>query len=136
MIKHKIITIDTKGNCDIINITELVEKEVENSKIKDGICTIFVKGSTAAISTIEYEEGLLKDFKNFMDKILPKGNYEHNKAWNDENGHSHLRSTLLKTSLQVPIINGKLFLGTWQQIVLIDFDTRPRRREIAISIYS
>lgn len=136
MIKHKIITIDTKGNCDIINITGLVEKEVENSKIKDGICTIFVKGSTAAISTIEYEEGLLKDFKNFMDKILPKGNYEHNKAWNDENGHSHLRSTLLKTSLQVPIINGKLFLGTWQQIVLIDFDTRPRRREIAISIYS
>jgi secondary thiamine-phosphate synthase enzyme len=136
MIKHKIITIDTKGNCDIINITELVEKEVENSKIKDGICTIFVKGSTAAISTIEYEEGLLKDFKNFMDKILPKGNYEHNKAWNDENGHSHLRSTLLKTSLQVPIINGKLFLGTWQQIVLIDFDTRPRRREIVISIYS
>jgi secondary thiamine-phosphate synthase enzyme len=134
--KHKIITIDTKGNCDIINITELVEKEVENSKIKDGICTIFVKGSTAAISTIEYEEGLLKDFKNFMDKILPKGNYEHNKAWNDENGHSHLRSTLLKTSLQVPIINGKLFLGTWQQIVLIDFDTRPRRREIVISIYS
>jgi len=136
MIKHKIITIDTKGNCDIINITELVKKEVENSKIKDGICTIFVKGSTAAISTIEYEEGLLKDFKNFMDKILPKGNYEHNKAWNDENGHSHLRSTLLKTSLQVPIINGKLFLGTWQQIALIDFDTRPRRREIVISIYS
>jgi secondary thiamine-phosphate synthase enzyme len=136
VIKHKIITIDTKGNCDIINITELVEKEVENSNIKDGICTIFVKGSTAAISTIEYEEGLLKDFKNFMDKILPKGNYEHNKAWNDENGHSHLRSTLLKTSLQVPIINGKLFLGTWQQIVLIDFDTRPRRREIVISIYS
>jgi secondary thiamine-phosphate synthase enzyme len=136
MIKHKVITIDTKGNCDIINITEPVEKEVENSKIKDGICTIFVKGSTAAISTIEYEEGLLKDFKNFMDKILPKGNYEHNKAWNDENGHSHLRSTLLKTSLQVPIINGKLFLGTWQQIVLVDFDTRPRRREIVISIYS
>jgi secondary thiamine-phosphate synthase enzyme len=136
MIKHKIITIKTKGNCDILDITQIIEKEVENSKVKEGICNIFVKGSTAAISTIEYEEGLLQDFKNFMDKILPKGNYEHNKTWGDGNGHSHLRSTLLKTSIQVPIINNKLSLGTWQQIVLIDFDTRPREREIVISIYS
>jgi secondary thiamine-phosphate synthase enzyme len=136
MIKHKIINIETKGNCDILDITNIVEKEVESSKVKDGICSVFVKGSTAAISTIEFEKGLLQDFKNFMDKILPKANYEHNKAWGDENGHSHLRSTLLKSSIQIPIINNKLFLGSWQQIVLIDFDTRPRKREIVISIYS
>ncbi|MGB9703661.1 MAG: secondary thiamine-phosphate synthase enzyme YjbQ [Candidatus Micrarchaeales archaeon] len=134
MVKNKIFEINTKGNCDIIDITSTVEKIVEDSKVEEGLCVVCVKGSTIGITTIEYEEGLIQDFKEIFDKIIPKGDYKHNKAWGDENGHSHLRASILKSSIQIPIHEKKLWLGTWQQIVVVDFDTRPRRREVLVSI--
>lgn len=129
------IIISSKGNCDILDITDNTHKIIEKSLIKNGIVTIFVVGSTAGITTIEYEPGLLKDIPKLMDKIIPPvGLYKHNDTWGDGNGHSHLRSALIKTSLTVPIVNSEMTLGTWQQIVLLDFDNRPRTRRIAIQI--
>ncbi|MCD6471131.1 YjbQ family protein [bacterium] len=129
------LTIQTKGHTDIIDITEKVSDFVKKSGIKDGILTIFVVGSTAAITTIEYEKGLLKDIKNTLEKLVPEEtDYEHNKAWGDNNGYAHIRASLMKPNLSIPIENGNLILGTWQQIVLIDFDNRPRKRKIILKI--
>lgn len=129
------LTIQTKGHTDIIDITEKVSDFVKESGIKDGILTIFVVGSTAAITTIEYEKGLLKDIKNTLEKLVPEEtDYEHNKAWGDNNGYAHIRASLMKPNLSIPIENGNLILGTWQQIVLIDFDNRPRKRKIILKI--
>ncbi|HEY5123775.1 MAG TPA: secondary thiamine-phosphate synthase enzyme YjbQ [Ignavibacteria bacterium] len=125
----------TKGNCDIINITNEIETFLSKSKITNGVLTIFSIGSTGGVSTVEYEPGLLKDIKIFFDKILPSAlRYNHDDTWGDGNGHSHLRSFLVKTSLSVPVIKGELTLGTWQQVVFIDFDNRPRTRRIVFQI--
>jgi secondary thiamine-phosphate synthase enzyme len=132
----KDITLQSRGNCDIIDITSQVAKNVEKSGINSGIVTVFIVGSTAGITTIEYEPNLLSDFKNMWDRVIPQNiPYEHNKTWGDENGHSHVRASLLGASLTIPFVNKKLTLGTWQQIVFVDFDNRPRSREIVIQIY-
>ena len=126
-------SISTKGFTDIIDITDKVSKAVKDSKVKDGICLISCPGSTAGITTIEYEPELLKDFKEFLEKIVPSDKeYRHDKVWGEKNGFSHIRSSLIKPFLAVPIENGKLVLGTWQQCVLIDFDNRPREREVIV----
>jgi secondary thiamine-phosphate synthase enzyme len=125
----------SNGNCDIINITEDVSEIVRESSIKNGIVTVFSIGSTTGITTLEFEPGLLKDVPAFMDKILPQfRNYHHNDTWGDGNGHSHLRSALTKTSLTVPFVNSEMTLGTWQQIIFIDFDNRNRTRRIAVQV--
>jgi secondary thiamine-phosphate synthase enzyme len=133
----KVITqetvIPTEGNCHIINISDIVRTSLKDSKLMEGNCTVFSIGSTASITTIEFEGGLLEDFPNIMDKLVPQfGKYKHNDTWGDNNGHSHIRSALLGASLCVPFKNSELMLGTWQQIVLIDFDERPRSRRMAI----
>ena len=130
MVKTEKINIKTKGNCDVVNITSLVQDFLNRSGFREGTVTIFNVGSTAAITTTEYEPGLVNyDLKAAFEKIAPQNaNYEHEKTWHDDNGHSHVRASLLGPSLSVPVFEGRLTLGTWQQIVLIDFDTSPRTR--------
>jgi secondary thiamine-phosphate synthase enzyme len=129
------INVKTKGQDNIIDITKQTSKEIEESKIKNGIATIFVSGSTAALTTIEYEPGLLSDFPNMLDRIAPKNiEYGHEKMWHDGNGHSHVRASLIGPSLTVPFCNGELMLGTWQQIVLVELDTKSRDRSLILQI--
>jgi secondary thiamine-phosphate synthase enzyme len=127
--------IKTKGLNDVINITSEVEKAVGRAKIKDGLCLVSSPGSTCGITTIEYEPELLKDFKEFLDKFVPSDrNYRHDRVWGEKNGFSHILSAFIKPFLAISVENGKMILGTWQQIVFIDFDSRPRTREIVISL--
>ncbi len=129
------IAISTKGDTDIIDITGNVENRLEESGLKQGTVTFFVSGSTAGITTIEYEPGLLNDLPETFDKIAPKGaRYHHDATWGDGNGYSHVRAAMLGASLVVPFQNGRMLLGTWQQIVVIDFDNRPRQRKIVMQI--
>jgi secondary thiamine-phosphate synthase enzyme len=131
----KDITLKSTGNCDIIDITSQVAKNVEESGVNSGIVTLFIVGSTAGITTIEYEPNLLSDFKNMWDRVMPRNiPYEHDKTWGDGNGHSHVRASTLGASLIIPFVNKRLTLGTWQQIVFVDFDNRPRSRKLAIQI--
>ena len=135
MVITKSIRLKSKGETDIIDITDKVSDCVEDSKVKDGIVTIFASGSTAALTTIEYESGLIKDLRQSLEIIAPRrGQYHHNLRWQDGNGFSHVRSAILGPSLTVPFSNKRLQLGTWQQIVFIDFDNRPRSREIIVQI--
>jgi len=127
--------ITTKGFNDIIDITDKVTQVIEKSKIKDGICLISCPGSTCGITTIEYESGLIEDLKRVLEKLIPMSkDYEHCKKWGDCNGYAHIRSALLKPFLAIPVEEGKLLLGIWQQIAFIDFDNRPRNREISVKI--
>lgn len=127
--------ISTQGFSEIINITDRVTDLVKKSGVRDGICLISSPGSTCGITTIEYEPELLKDFKEFLEKIIPSDRkYRHDSVWGEKNGFSHLRSALIKPFLTLPIEDGKLVLGTWQNLVLIDFDNRPREREIIVKI--
>ncbi|MGB5926242.1 MAG: secondary thiamine-phosphate synthase enzyme YjbQ [Dehalococcoidia bacterium] len=129
------ITLQSRGNCDMIDITSQVAKNVEKSGINNGTVILFVVGSTAGITTIEYEPNLVSDFKDMWDRVIPQNiPYEHNKTWGDGNGHSHVRASTLGASLTVPFVNKRLTLGTWQQIIFVDFDNRPRSRKIAIQI--
>jgi secondary thiamine-phosphate synthase enzyme len=131
----KDITLQSKGNCDIIDITPQVAKNVEESRVNSGIVTLFIVGSTAGITTIEYEPNLVSDFKNMWDRVIPQNiPYEHNRTWGDGNGHSHVRASTLGASLIIPFMNKRLTLGTWQQIVFVDFDNRPRSRKLTIQI--
>jgi len=136
MIKTQEINIKTKGNNEVVNITDQVGGAVARSDIRDGAVTVFNIGSTAGITTTEYEPGLANyDLKAAFEKIAPaSGRYEHEKTWHDDNGHAHVRASLLGPSLSVPIVAGRLTLGTWQQIILVDFDTRPRTRTIICQI--
>jgi len=135
MVVTRSLSIKTQGNCDIIDITRQVAKEVSDSGINNGIVTVFVVGSTAGISTIENESGLLSDFKAMWDRVIPTNmDYKHNRAWGEGNGHSHMRASVLGASLTVPFGGKQMFLGTWQQIVYVDFDNRPRSREIVLQI--
>ncbi len=128
---NKEITVKTKGNTDIINITHSVESALQNSELSDGNILLFVRGSTGSLTTIEYEPNLVNDLKEAFERLMPSDiGYAHTKTWGDFNGHSHVRASFLGPSLQVPFVNKKLQLGTWQQIVLIDFDTSPRQRNI------
>lgn len=129
-----IFSIHTNGRTDIIDITDKVVEIVGKERIKDGLVSIFVKGSTAAITTIEADENLYDDLRDVLDKITPMDkNWKHHRTWGDDNGGSHLRASIFGPSLTVPIENGQLILGTWQKIVLIDFDTGSREREIIIT---
>jgi secondary thiamine-phosphate synthase enzyme len=129
------IKIRTAGEVDIIDITSQVEQHVKKSKIENGIACIFVPGATGAITTIEYEDGLLKDLPNALERLFPKNmEYYHELRWHDGNGHSHVRASFLGPSLSVPISRRKLFLGTWQQIAFIELDTHPRNRELMVQI--
>ena len=135
MVITKSIKIKSKGETDIIDITDSVSGCVESSKVKNGIVTVFVPGSTAGLTTIEYEPGLIKDIQQSLEIIAPRrGEYHHNLRWHDGNGFSHVRAAMLGPSLTVPFSNKRLQLGTWQQIVFIDFDNRPRSRELIIQI--
>ena len=124
--------VSTKGRCDVIDITNEVQSAIKKSKIKDGIVNVHVGGSTGAISTTEYEPGLVKnDIEEFLEKIIPYDkNYKHHRTWGDHNGAGHLRSFLLKTSMTFPFQNQRLLLGTWQQIIFIECDEKGRNREI------
>ncbi len=129
------INVSTNGEVDIIDITDDVQKIVNKSKIKSGIVCAFVKGSTGAITTIEYEPGLMKDLPRALQKIAPKGeHYDHHETWHDDNGHSHVRASLMGPSITIPIKDGKLIHGTWQQIVFVELDTRPRDRSVIVQI--
>ena len=136
MVKTKKLKIKTKGNCDIVNITGQVAEAVAQSKIADGLVTVFNVGSTAGITTTEYEPGLVNyDIEAAFEKIVPQNSrYEHEETWHDDNGHAHVRAALLGPSLSVPVVDGRLTLGTWQQIILVDFDTRPRTRTVICQI--
>jgi len=123
------LSLNTEGGGDLHDITDLVAAEVLKSGIREGLATVFVTGATAGVTTIEYEEGLVRDFGELWERIAPEErHYHHNARWGDGNGHSHIRASLMGPSLSVPLAGGKLLLGTWQQIVLADFDTRPRKR--------
>ncbi|HDL18546.1 MAG TPA: YjbQ family protein [Bacteroidetes bacterium] len=129
------IEINTRGFTDIHDITGKIQSQLAQSQIKDGLITLFIPGSTGAITTIEYESGLLKDLPDFLEKIIPQNkSYHHDKTWGDGNGYAHLRASLLGPSLSVPVQNGKMILGTWQQIIFIDFDNRSRQRRIVVQI--
>ena len=131
MIRTSFFDIQTRGDTDIVDITPHVVEELRKSALAEGLATVFVSGSTAGITTIEFEPGLVKDVQSLFEKIAPEGErYVHEEAWHDGNGHSHVRSALLKTSIAVPFLDKKLLLGTWQQIVLIDFDNRSRKRHL------
>lgn len=131
----KFLEFSTKGENDIKNITEDVQNALNETNLKDGIIVIFAVGATGAITTIEYENGLLNDFRNALSRIAPKDiAYEHHKRWNDDNGRSHVKASLLKPDLTVPFKDKNLILGTWQQIVFLELDTRPRKRRIVLQI--
>ncbi len=135
MVITKRISIQTKGYCDLIDITRQVAQEVTDSSISSGTITVFVAGSTAGVTTIEFEPGLMSDFQNIWQRIVPQDiPYRHDLRWGEGNGYSHVRASLLGASLVVPFVNRKLQLGTWQQVVIVDFDNRPRSREIVLQI--
>ena len=131
----KQFSIQTQGENDLLDITDKVARAVTETNIKNGVVTLFVPGSTGALTTIEYEPGLLKDFPDMLDRIAPKGLiYEHDKMWHDGNGHSHVRASLLGASLSVPFVDKKLTLGTWQQIIFIELDVPSRDRNLVLQI--
>ncbi|HLB74181.1 MAG TPA: secondary thiamine-phosphate synthase enzyme YjbQ [Sedimentisphaerales bacterium] len=132
MVKTGKIEVKTKGNCDVVDITGRVSEAVAKSGLVEGTVTVFNVGSTAGITTTEFEPGLVNyDIEALFERIAPQGGrYEHEETWHDDNGHSHVRASLLGPSLSVPVIDGQLTLGTWQQIILVDFDTRGRTRTV------
>lgn len=135
MVQNFGIKLQTKGKCDILDITDKVEESIKKSGITNGLVNVFCPGSTGGITTIEYEPGLRKDMPELMEKLIPSNRaYEHDKTWGDGNGFSHLRSALIGPSLTAPVVSGKLHHGTWQQIVFLDFDNRSRQRELIITI--
>jgi len=135
MIATDSISLSTKGFSDIIDITERVNSIVNKSNVTKGLVTVFCSGSTGAITTIEYESGVINDLKKAIEKIAPSNiPYEHDRRWGDGNGFSHVKAALMKPSLSVPIVKGKMTLGTWQQLVFIDFDNRGRDRNIVVQV--
>jgi len=134
-VETKMFSVSSAGNSDIIDITGDVQDAISKGKIKSGIAVVFVAGSTAAVSTVEFEPGLVKDIPRALEKIAPRNSdYEHHKTWGCDNGSSHVRSTLVGPSFTVPFKDKKLILGTWQQICLLDFDTRARERDVVVQV--
>ena len=135
MVVTRRIGLKTQGDCHILDITGQVAQEVADSGLKDGTVTVFVPGSTGGVTTVEYESGLLSDIQDLFDRLAPSNiHYQHNLRWGDGNGHAHVRASLLGASLTVPFVDKRLALGTWQQIVFIDFDNRPRSRELVLQL--
>ena len=135
MIYSEKVSLNAKGFTDIIDITDPVDSVIRHSKIENGLVTVFCPGSTGSVTTIEYESGVLRDLQKAIEKIAPSDiPYEHDKRWGDGNGFSHVRAALMKPGLTIPLIKGRLSLGTWQQIVFIDFDNRKRERNLLVHI--
>ena len=135
MITTRVIQLKTKGHCDIVDITPEVANAVVDSGVSNGTVTVFINGSTAGVTAIEYEPGLISDLKEVWQKLVPEGaSYHHDARWGDGNGYAHVRAALLGASLVVPFADKKPALGTWQQIVVLDFDNRPRSRQVIIQI--
>ena len=132
---NKSLEIRSRGELDIVDITQGVSTALEEAGLKDGVITVFVPGATGGVTTIEYESGVLHDFPAMLERIAPRGiTYEHELRWHDGNGHSHVRASLVGPSLTVPFREKRMTLGTWQQIAFVDFDNRPRRRSIILQI--
>jgi secondary thiamine-phosphate synthase enzyme len=135
MIVTRELSLTSPGGYDVRDITDDVARAVTASKLTAGTVTVFCPGSTGALTTVEFESGMVMDLKQVLDEITPPDrDYRHHKRWGDDNGHSHIRAALIGPSLTVPIVQGKLTLGTWQQIVFCDFDTRPRERKLVVQI--
>jgi secondary thiamine-phosphate synthase enzyme len=135
MVHSETISITTKGFTEIIDITLKVSSIVEQSGIHDGLVTVFCAGSTGAVTTIEFESGAVRDLQKAIERLIPSDiPYEHDRRWGDGNGFSHVRAALMKPSLTIPLTQGRLVLGTWQQIVFIDFDNRGRQRKLVVQI--
>jgi secondary thiamine-phosphate synthase enzyme len=131
------LQISTQGDADVIDITADVQRVVAEGSIDDGLVTAFLRGSTAAITTMEFEPGGVSDLRELLDRVIPvEGDYEHNRLNHDTNSHAHQRASLIGPSEQVPVADGHLALGTWQQLVLIDFDDRPRERTVVVQVVS
>lgn len=129
------VSLTTRGNTDIRDITSQVSQTVSASGLRQGIVTIFCPSSTSGLTTIEYEPGCLADLRRMFEELIPSNRpYDHDETWGDANGYSHMRAALLKASLTIPFVDGKLTLGTWQQIIYVDFDNRPRQRELVVQI--
>jgi secondary thiamine-phosphate synthase enzyme len=129
------LEIQTKGHGDTLDITPRVAEVVVKSKLKNGIVTVFVTGSTTGITTIEFEPNLVADFNEMWQKLAPEGvPYHHDNTWGDANGYAHVRASLLGASVVIPFSDGRLTLGTWQQVVLVDFDERPRQRKVVVQV--
>jgi secondary thiamine-phosphate synthase enzyme len=129
------VHVSTRGNDDVVDLTSEVQAVVERHRLRHGQALVFVTGSTAGLTTIEYEPGLVQDLPAAFERIAPRSaRYRHHERWGDDNGHSHVRASLLGPSLIVPVEGGKLLLGTWQQVVLVDFDTRPRERDVVVQL--
>jgi len=129
------LQLETQGNCDVIDISGQLADLVGGGDINDGVAVVFCQSSTSALTTIEYEPGCIEDLKQFFETILPSdASYQHNLRWGDGNGYSHLRAALLGASLTIPFESHRLTLGTWQQVVLVDFDNRPRKRELVVQL--
>lgn len=135
MIRTRELSFETSGHTDVRDVTEELRAMVRDSGFDEGHVVAFVPGSTAGVTTVEFEPGLVRDLKEFFERLLPEsGAYHHHQTWGDDNGASHVRAAIVGPSLQVPFSNGELLLGTWQQVVLIDFDTRPRRRRLIVQV--
>ena len=131
------LSLSTNGDADVIDVTAQVQQVVADGPVADGLVTAFVRGSTAAITTMEFEPGGVADLRQLLDRLIPvQGDYEHNRLNHDTNSHAHQRASLIGASEQVPVIGGRLALGTWQQLVLIDFDDRPRDRTVVVQVVS
>ena len=134
-VKTSSISLSTQGNADIHDITDQVARSIQQSELKDGMVTIFCPSSTSALTTIEYESGAVSDLRRLFDEIISQNReYAHHERWHDGNGHSHVRAALLGPSLTVPFVDGQLTLGTWQQIIYVDFDNRPRQRKLVVQL--
>ncbi|MGB2826585.1 MAG: secondary thiamine-phosphate synthase enzyme YjbQ [Dehalococcoidales bacterium] len=135
MVITKNISLQTKGECDIVDITSLVQQQLAGAGVKNGTVTVFITGSTAGVTTIENEPGLISDFEEMWERVVPRNiEYRHDRAWGEGNGYSHVRASLLGASLVIPFNDKKLSLGTWQQLVVVDFDNRPRSRQVLLQI--
>lgn len=132
-VETRTIHLSTKGLNDVQNLTDEIQASLESTQLMSGVVTIFVPGATAGVTTIEFESGCVSDLKSAFERLVPhSAHYAHNAKWGDGNGFSHIRAAILGASLQVPFSNKRLLTGTWQQIILVDFDNRPRRREVIL----
>jgi len=135
MVKTGSIQLSTRGNADVKDITTEIARVINQSELRNGTVTVFCSSSTSALTTIEYESGCVNDLRRLFEEIIPRGReYAHNAKWHDGNGHSHVRAALLGPSLTIPFVEGRLTLGTWQQVIYIDFDVRSRNRELVLQI--
>ena len=134
-VETRYISVETGGDGDILDLTQDIQNKINGSEINDGVVTIFTPSATSGITTLEFEPGCVEDLQRLFNEIIPpEKNYAHNLRWGDGNGHSHARAGLIKPSLTVPIVEGKMTLGTWQSIILVDFDNRPRERQLVLQI--